>query len=166
MRAARLILVAAVTLVVQVGFLAALRPFGVVPDAALALVALIGLTGTASTALLVGLVGGLAMDLTSGADFGLRIGLFTLVALVTGLVHRAGLTLSGPLVALVLVAVATVVGDVAILAGLATHSVSWPLGVILGRLGWEIMLNLGLTLGLRPLVRWAVAPEPGVLNLR
>ena len=159
MRYWRLVIVVVAMIVLQLGLVPAVRPLGVVPNLLLGLVALVGLLGTASVALAVALAGGLVLDLASGADFGLRMGLFVLVALVAGLVHRAGLTLGGPVVALVLVAVATVVADAAVLAGLVGIATQWPLGLILARLGLEVVLNLGLTLGLSPLVRWALPSE-------
>ena len=61
MRRWRLALVAAVLVVMQVGYLAAWRPLGVVPALVLVLVVLVGLGGTASEALAVALIGGLAL---------------------------------------------------------------------------------------------------------
>ncbi|HSX02076.1 MAG TPA: hypothetical protein VLI05_02045 [Candidatus Saccharimonadia bacterium] len=165
MRLWRLYLVTILVLILQIGFIPALRPFGVVPDLALALVVSVGLAGTASAALAVAVAGGLLLDLTSGADFGLRLGLFALVALVTGLVHRAGLNLMGPVVALALVAAATLLGDLVVLANIAGTVGAWPIGELLRRLTVEIMLNLGLTLLLRPLVNWAVASDGGMVSL-
>jgi rod shape-determining protein MreD len=155
MRRVRLTALVAAGLAVQLGFMPALRPLGVIPNLVLVLVVLVGLTGTATAALSVALVGGLLLDLTSGADFGLRMGIFVLAALVTGLVHRSGLTLAIPVVASVLVVAATVVQAVAVLAGMAGMVTSWPWGIVLGRLGMEVVLNLGLTILLAPLVRWA-----------
>jgi cell shape-determining protein MreD len=157
MRSLRFGLLLAVVLVVQIGFMAALRPLGVVPNLVLVFVVLAGLLGTASRSLAAALVGGLLLDLTSGADFGLRLGLLVVLALATGLVHRAGLNVSGVTMALALVALATFIADAAVLAGLAGAISNWPLGHIVADMGLEIMLNLGLTLGLRPLVAWAAA---------
>ncbi len=144
-------------LAVQIGLMPALRPFGAVPNLMLVFVVLVGLAGTASTALIAALIGGLLLDLTSGADFGLRIGLLVLAALVTGLVHRAGLTLAGPAVVMAVVAAGTVVENAAVLAGLAGSGTGWPLGFIVGKLALEVVLNLGLILMMRPLVARLIA---------
>lgn len=151
-------LVAAVVLALQVAFLPALRPLGVVPNLALVLIVLAGLFGTASLALGVALVGGVLLDLTSGADFGLRLGLFVLVALTTGFVHRAGLQAGSVALALAMAAVGTVVADVTVLLGLLRGTVGhWPIGNLIGTTLLEIMLNLGGTLVLAPVIRWATA---------
>jgi hypothetical protein len=148
-------------LALQVAFMPALRPLGVVPNMALVLVALVGLTGTASLALGVALVGGLLLDMTSGADFGLRTGLLVLVALACGYVHRAGLHASGLVVALVVVAAGTFISDLAVLAGLIRTGLGyWPGGSLLGTMVLEIMLNLLITLALQPLVRLVTPGGP------
>ncbi len=165
MRQWRFLLLLLPVLALQVGFMAAFRPFGVVPNLILVLAVLAGLMGTASLALGVALVGGLLLDLTSGADFGLRLGLLVLVALITGLVHRAGLTLAGSVVALVLVAAATVVGNLAVLVNLAGTAPHWPVGVILTKLGLEVVLNLSLTLAMRPLVKAVIARDQELLSI-
>ncbi|HSX01473.1 MAG TPA: hypothetical protein VLF67_04510 [Candidatus Saccharimonas sp.] len=154
------ILVVAVALL-QVGLVPALRPLGVVPNLVLGLVVLVGIAGTATSALVVAVTTGLLLDLSSGVDFGLRSALLVLAALVAGLVHRLGLELDGPVVALVLVAAGTIVADVAVLAGLVGMTGPWRLGLIAGTIGLELVLNLGCTLLMRPMVRWAVRGEGG-----
>jgi hypothetical protein len=158
------VLVAAV-MVVQLGFVPALHPLGVVPNLMIVLVVLTGLAGTASAALTVALIGGLLMDLTSGVDFGLRLGLLVLVALATGFVHRAGFAGNGLLVAWGLVTLATLMADVAVLLGLANAPTHWPLGWLAGRILIEVMLNLLGTLLLWPLVNRTVAREAGLTVL-
>lgn len=155
----RLGLVAVIVLLLQVGFWPALRPFGVVPDMMLGLVVLVGLAGTTTAALTLAVVGGVLLDLTSGVDFGLRLGLLVVVALVASMVHRSGLTLTGPIVAWGVVVVATIVHSLVVWIGVANMVVDWPLGVLLAKLGLEIMINLGLTWLVMPVVQWAVAPS-------
>ncbi len=151
MRGATLTIIVGALLLVQVSFLAALRPLGVVPDLALVAVILVGLSQTVSRALIVGLVGGLLLDVVSGADFGLRTGLFLLAALATGLVRRAGLTLGGPLAAVALVTLATLVQTLVILVNLWSSTTQWPVALILRTLGAQLLLNVVLTLLLRPI---------------
>lgn len=148
------IVLVGIVLVLQLSFLPALRPLGVVPDATLVLVVLVGLASTVSRALAVALVGGLLLDLASGADFGLRLGLFVLAALTTGLVRRAGFHVTSLLVPLVLVAAGTVLADLIVLAGLASTVSSWPVGQLAGIIGLELVVNLLVMLVLRPLVNW------------
>jgi rod shape-determining protein MreD len=153
-----------IAIVLQLSFLPALRPFGVVPDLLLAIVVLAGLEGTASLALITAVAGGLAMDLASGANFGMWTGILLLAALATGLVHRAGLELGSGVVAVVLVAAGTLLSALVILLGLVSVTSHWPVAALVGNITAELVLNLILTIGLQPLVRWAVPGEqPGVI---
>jgi hypothetical protein len=154
MRRVLFVVTAIICILLQMSLLPALRPLGVVPDLALVLVALVGLEGTASAALMVAVAGGLALDLASGAYFGLWTGILVLVALTMGLLHRAGIELGGGIVAIVMVAVGTVLMTLVIWLGLIDTVSHWPVGWLLVRLGTELGLNLALTVALRPLVRW------------
>ena len=149
-----------VGLVLQLSLLPALRPLGVVPGLMLVLVALLGLEGTATQALWTAVAGGLAMDFGSSADFGLWTGLLVVTALVTGLLHRAGVELESVMWSLVLVAGGTMLVSVVILVGIADSIERWQWGVVIWRLVAQLILNLVLTLALRPLVRWA-EHDPG-----
>jgi len=158
MRRVALVVVVMLCLLAQVSLLPALRPFGVVPNVALALVVLLSLEAAASTALVVGVVGGLVLDLSSGANFGLWTGLLVLAALTGGLAARAGVELAGGVVAASMVAAGTILMSLVILVGVAGDVTHWPwtklmLGVIV-----QVMLNLMLTLAGRPLVRRLVPP--------
>jgi rod shape-determining protein MreD len=155
-RRAALALVSLAVLLLQVGLLPALRPFGVVPNLALVWIVLIGLEGSASLALIYAVVIGVSLDVASGASFGLWTGMLVLAALAAGVVHRAGIELTGSLVAAVMVAVGTVLTTVVILGGLVNSITHWPWGLILVRLVMQLVLNLILTVGLRPLARWLV----------
>ena len=152
--------------ILQVGFIPALRPLGVVPNLVMVAVVLLGLEGTASQAVVAALAGGLVLDLTSGADFGLRTGLFLLAALATGLVHRSGIYLLGPTAAIVVVAAVTLLQTLMILLPLLTFATSWPIGLVVGRFLLELMLNLTLTAMMRPAIGWLTASAPGAVVAR
>jgi hypothetical protein len=154
-----LIVLAVAGVVLQLSLLPALRPLGVVPNLALVVVVLVGLEGTASLALVIAVAGGLALDLASGANFGLWTGLLVSMALAAGLIHRAGIELAGPTVAAVMVTLGTLVMSVAVLSGLVRVVTDWPVGALVGRFTTELVLNLILTVALRPLVR-LVVPDP------
>ena len=159
MRRAALLLVVLLAAVLQATLLPALRPLGVVPDLALVMVVLVGLESTATTALVAAVAGGLVLDMAGGANFGMWTVILVLAALAAGLIHRAGIELVGPAVALVMVAAGTVLSASVVLGGLAGSNIGWPMGVLLGRLAGELVLNLILTMMLRPLVR-RVMPAP------
>jgi rod shape-determining protein MreD len=159
MKRTGLIALAVVGVILQLSLLPALRPLGVVPNLALVLVVLVGLEGTASQALVIAVAGGLALDLASGANFGLWTGVLVLAALAAGLVHRAGIELAGATVAAVMVAMGTMVMTAAILSGLVRSVTDWPVGMLMGRFATELVLNLILTVALRPLVL-LVVPDP------
>ena len=55
---------------------------------------------------------------------------------------------------------APVLMAVVILAGLANTVTRWPVGSLLGRLAFELVLNLVLMILVRPAVRWVVPQEP------
>jgi hypothetical protein len=92
----------------------------------------------------------------------LRLGLLVLVALATGFVHRAGLAGNGFLVALVMVALATILSDLVVLVGLVNATTHWPVGLLIGKTLIEVMLNLVGTLLLRPLVIRTATREAGL----
>jgi rod shape-determining protein MreD len=158
-----LVAVAILSVLLQVSFLPALRLFGVVPNLVLVIVVLVGLEGTSSSALVIAVIAGVICDMSSGTNFGLWTGLLVLAALVTGLIHRAGFELSGPIVAMSMVCAGTLLETGVILLGLVNSVSSWPIGFLLGHFCVEIMLNLVLTIALRPLIR-SVVPgvDPGV----
>ncbi|HUD11300.1 MAG TPA: hypothetical protein VMS08_02740 [Candidatus Saccharimonadia bacterium] len=158
-----LVVLAVAAVVLQTSLLPALRPFGVVPNLMLVIVVLVGLEGTSSSALVIAVAGGVVCDMASSANFGLWTGLLVLAALVTGLLHRAGLELSGPVVAAIMIAAGTLLETAVILLGLVNVVQSWPVASLLGRFGAELVLNLLLMLAVRPLIRLVVpAADPGV----
>jgi rod shape-determining protein MreD len=145
--------VVAVVMLAQISLLPGLRPFGVVPSAALVLVVLVGVESTASLAIVVAVAGGLVLDLTSGVNIGLWTGVLVLAALVTGFLHRAGVEMDSPVVPGVVVAAGTLLAAVVVLAGLVNVTAHWPAGFLVSRVGLELMLNLILMILLRPVVR-------------
>jgi cell shape-determining protein MreD len=159
MKGMLLAVVAGLIFLLQLSFIPALRPFGVVPDLGLALVAVVGLYGTASSALTLALVGGLALDLASGSDFGLYIGLYMIVGLSAGFIHRAGLNGYGPFMGIGLVLGATLLQDIVILGGLARIARSWPLGQITAQLLVEMLINALLVALVQPILRLLLPDE-------
>jgi rod shape-determining protein MreD len=152
----RNVLLAAVVVMavfLQISFLPALRPFGVVPDIMLPIVVFVGLYGQASTALVVALVGGLAMDMASSSDFGLWTGTFVLAALVCGYVHRAGVELIAP-VAVIMVTVATVLANAVLLT--SVFGATGPWSSVAGSLIIQVVLNFILTMAIGPLIKAVV----------
>jgi rod shape-determining protein MreD len=141
------------SLILQLSFLPALRPFGIVPSLMLVVVALVGLEGTASVALIVGVASGIAMDLASGANFGMWTGVLAVCALVTGVLHRMGIETKGLLPGVAIVISGTVLTAAIILMGLIGTTQHWPIGFLIGQIITEIVVNLVLLILLRPLVR-------------
>src|SRR5690349_15236780 len=118
MKRALLAAVAVVVILLQIGFLPGLRPFGVVPDLALVFVVLVGLESAASIAMVVAVACGLTLDLASGANLGMWTGVLVLAALVTGLLHRAGVETGGPVVPAVMIAIGTLTVTLVVLTSL------------------------------------------------
>lgn len=148
------IFVTLVAVWVQFSWFGPLRPFDVVPNVMLIVVVLAALWSSATTALLMAVFGGILLDVVSGADFGLRTGFFTLVALAIIAARQFGLHAESVPTALGILVLATVSFNVAILGSIGTASIEW--GVVWWRIGAEILLN-GIILialyGLRELTR-------------
>lgn len=165
MRRALFIVVVGVLVIMQVSLVPAMRPLGVVPNVMLPLVIMIGLRATVSQALAVALVGGLAMDLSSGTDFGIHTGILVLAALVTGSVRRAGLSLGGPLLPVLLVAGLTVLAGIVSLGGLISAGGLSELTTGLGYVVRELVINLMVTLGVTPIVHGLVPDESSLPSI-
>ncbi len=164
-RRTALVAVVGLCLFMQLSFLPALRPFGVVPNIVLVLVVLLGLEATASTALVVAVVSGLVLDVGSGANFGLWTAVLVLAALTGGLAARAGVELVGGLVAAAMVMIGTILMAVVILVGVAGAVTHWPWAALMIGLAAQIVLNLILTAAGRPVVRWLVPLAPETVGL-
>jgi rod shape-determining protein MreD len=158
MRWVAFISLALVTAWLQANFLATLRPFGVVPNLLLIVIVYVGLTRSASSTIGLGLVGGILLDLASGVDFGLRLAFYTTAALAVVVLRQMGVDFDTMWIILVSVTGGTILFDAAILAPLAANAATWPWGVILTKVGIELLLNIGLALVLLPAARWLRAP--------
>jgi cell shape-determining protein MreD len=167
MKRAILAVLAVIIFVLQLSFIPALRPFGVVPNLGIALIALVGLYGTASLSLTMAIIGGLALDLASGSDFGLYVGLFVLVGLVAGYIYRAGFDSAAVLAGLVLVIGATLAESAVVLGGLLHAATGWPLGTLAREIGVELALNTGIFIMLNPIIHWLLPDDTSaVMEIR
>ena len=153
MRRLAVIVLMSLAVILQVSFLPAIRLFGVVPNVALVAMVLVSLNVVTSEALSVAALSGLVLDLASGSNFGLWTGVMVLIALAVGVMHRAGLELDRVFVAFGLVAVGTLVITSVIWTALVPSVAHWPVADLAGRLTIELVINLVLTMMLRPLVR-------------
>lgn len=150
MRNAVLVVVLAVAVILQLSFLPALRPFGVVPNILLPIIVCIGLYGRASTAVLAAVLCGLCMDMASGTDFGVWTGTFVLAALACGFVHRAGVELVSA-VSLVIVALGIVVANGVILT--SVFGAAGPWSSVISSLLIQLVIDLIITAAIGPAVR-------------
>ena len=141
----------------QLSLLPALRPLGAVPNLSLVIIVLAALYVATSEALAAAAVCGLMLDLASGANFGLWTGVLMLGTLVAGMLRRAGVELDRAMVAPVLVLLGTLMMATVIWVGLAARAAHFPGASLAGKLAIELMINLSLTVMLRPLVRLVLA---------
>lgn len=149
---------AILTVALQVYFLGSWRPLGVVPNLLLIVVIYVGLIRTATETLAAALVGGLLLDLTSGADFGLRMSFYALSALLILVAKQAGFDFDNLGLIVLGVAAGTVLFNLAILGSVINNSsISWPLVARL--VGVEILINIALALFLRPVLT-RLLPRP------
>jgi rod shape-determining protein MreD len=161
----KLTIVIIIVLMLQVGFLPAWHPFSVVPDLLLATVICLALYTTATEALICAIVVGLALDLSSGADFGLRLGFYVVVALAVSLLSRAGLALDSLPWRLGLATILVLLANGVILIGLVIHGAGLPGSVVASRLIISVMLELVLMIVVGPIVRRLAAGGDGLVSM-
>ncbi len=138
----------------QVSFFGAFRIFDVLPNVLLVLIIYAGLICRVSDAVLMALVGGILLDLSSGVDFGLRMGFYILLGLLIAVLKQAGTDFENTAMVLAATLAGTVLYDVAALSGLILHAAPIPWGIVTTRIGVEIVVNCALALILRwPLSR-------------
>lgn len=159
MRRIRLYLLMGVAVVLQISLLPALRLFDVVPNVALVMMVLCSVWIATSESLSVAVVAGAVLDIASGVNFGLWMGVMMTVSLAAGLTHRAGIELDQPFTPIAFVLAGTTLTTLVIWIGMASSVMHWSFGVMAGRLGVELLLNLGLVIGLRPFVRMVLGGE-------
>jgi rod shape-determining protein MreD len=133
----------------QVSWFGHVRPLGVMPNVVLIVVVLFGLWSDATTALAAGLGGGFLLDLASGSDFGLRMAFYVVVALALIAGKQLGLHAESLVTSALAVIIGTLIYNLAVLATLSVPLLS---GVVVSRVGAELVDNLVL-LGLVTLIR-------------
>lgn len=135
----------------EVGLLAPLRPFGVVPNLVLVVILLLAIRLPASNAVALAVTSGLFLDLFSGSDFGLRTAFYVLLVLVVNLLSRQGTDFNNVSVVAGVVVAGTVVLNAAVVTDLALGGASLRLDYIVGQIGVELICNLGLLVIIRTL---------------
>jgi rod shape-determining protein MreD len=147
------ILLVLIAVWLQVSFFGAFRIFDVLPNVMLVLIIYAGLICRVSDAVLMALVGGILLDLSSGVDFGLRMGFYILLGLLIAVLKQAGTDFENTAMVLAVTLAGTVLYDVAALSGLILHSAPIPWGIVMTRIGVEIAVNAVLAL----LLRWPLS---------
>ncbi len=153
-----------VTVWLQINFLGAARPLGVLPNLLLITITYFALMRPASQTLAAALVGGLLLDFASGADFGLRMAFYSFYALAVVFLRQAGAASENLGSAAAIVALGTVGYNFAVLGSLILGRTQIP-WLTVGRLiGLELLLNLLLTVVFHRLwMRLLRLPPEGVL---
>ncbi len=164
MKSATLALIVLVSVWLQVSFLGALRPFGVMPNLALVVIIIAGLAATASQTLVLAVSMGVLLDFMSGADFGLRTAFLCLLALLVIVLRRSGAEFERLGLVAALVLSATLLFNAAIITTLLALKVSllWP--NVIRSLGIELGLNLLILLVLRQPLALALKQHEGVVG--
>ena len=149
-----LIAVALFSLVLQLSFLPALRPFGVVPNIVLIVIAAAALSGPLVTAMILGMVCGFLLDLVSGSDFGLNTGLLAFGVIIAAYVSRSGLQLGIRVQLLfVILGVTTVTAIIGIL-GLLISGGRISIGTAIFQSITILILNCSLGVIVGPACAW------------
>jgi rod shape-determining protein MreD len=150
----------------QVSFLAAWRPLGVVPNLVLVTFIWLSFSLSVQTLLITAAGTGLALDLLSGTDFGLRLVFMLTVVLAILVIRQLGADVESLSLGLAMVVAATIFYNLAILAGLAASGAHLPGWAIAGIITREIILNLILALLMRPLLSRWLQPRQHAMIIR
>lgn len=141
----------------QLAFLPLVGLWGVVPNLAMVVVIVLAARVPAGTSLLIAATIGWLLDVGAGSDYGLRTAFYVLVALVTVTLSRMGSDLDNLSLVASLVAGATIIYNLAILANLAFLQVSIPAGYVSAHIVAEVMMNLIMLIP----VRWLIGKVIG-----
>jgi rod shape-determining protein MreD len=137
---------------IQVNFLGALRPLDVIPNILMVVIICAGLTRGPDETLLMALGGGLLIDFASGADFGLRMAYFSVLALIVLVLKQAGAEMENIGLVVLVAVVATLLYNAAVLANLVWQRAPIDWGLVLRLTGKEALLNSLFVVILRPLL--------------
>ncbi|HSX48259.1 MAG TPA: rod shape-determining protein MreD [Candidatus Nanoarchaeia archaeon] len=148
----KLLLITLVAAWLQLYFLGNMRPLGVLPNLLIIVIIYAGLLREATETLAIALGGGLILDLASGADFGLRMAFYAVLALVVMVLRQMGADFENLGLVLATTAVGAFLYNLAVITGLALQHGSVPLSLAAGRIGRELLLDLVLVVLLRPLL--------------
>jgi rod shape-determining protein MreD len=166
MRPARIALLAIAAVVLQITYLSGWRPWGIVPNLVLILVISLSLNATSSEALWVALGGGLALDFSSGTDFGLKTAVLVVIALGITYMRRSGTNLDSWWLELALVVAGSLVAALAVIAALVVGHVGLPVWGETRQWLVETLVNVGLAAILRPMLIWGLRQPMGTLAVR
>lgn len=164
MKQYQLVLLVIIVTALQVGFLPALRPYGVIPDLLAVVIVALGLMTTASQTLICAMAVGLALDLSSASSFGLHLGVYTVTALAVSLLARYGIAYDTVAWQVGLSTLVIVAAHLTILGDLALHGVALPFGYVEGHIAFGVLWGLVLMLGVLPLMRRLVVRESMIVS--
>lgn len=132
------VLIVAATAWLQIAWFGHVRPLGVIPNCMLLIVILLALLSDATPALAAAIGGGLLLDLASGSDFGLNMAFYVVTALAIIAGRQLGLHATSAITGLAAAILGTILYNLVILA-----TIKAPLsGVVLSRIGRELILNV------------------------
>lgn len=145
-----LVAILVVVLVLQVSFLPALRPFGIVPNVALIVVAAAALRGPLVSAMVLALGAGFILDLSSGSDFGLKTGVLAFTVLICAFVVRSGFQLGVRSQLLTVVLIISTLMPLIVVPGLLFAGGRVDLATVISRWLTTLVLNSVLALVVGP----------------
>lgn len=141
-------------------FLAGLRPLGIVPNLMLIVIIICVLHFPASWVTALALVFGLMMDLSSGSDFGLRMGFYSMYAMSVIILGRLGADYANWGIVVVTLAGGTILFNAAILGGMALRGAPMDFATI----GSRIVIELGVNMVIAVLVKWPLTSLLGYFS--
>lgn len=151
MRIYGLVAILIAVLVLQVSFLPALRPFGIVPNLALIVISAAALRGPLVSAMVLALAAGFVLDLASGSDFGLKTGLLAFTVLICAFVVRSGFQLGIRSQLLIVVFIISTLTPLIVVPELLFAGGRVDLSTVIARWMTVLILNSAIALVFGPL---------------
>ena len=134
-----IVLILALALIVQMALFGHVRPFGVIPNLVLVAMVAWAIWSEATVALGIAVIAGIMVDISSGADFGLRTAFFLVVTLAIISARQLGVHTDSLATGVIGVIIATLLLDLAILTSLTAPIVQ--AGFVVEKIAVESLLN-------------------------
>lgn len=147
-----MVVVMVVAVALQISFIPALRPLGVVPELVLIAIVALATGGSIVQAMVLAVASGIVLDTVSSSDFGLQTGLLALAVILCAFVRRSGFQIGRRLQLVIVTTVISSLGSVIIISELVLAGVQVQAATAIGRWTTLELLNIGIVIILGPVL--------------